>query len=102
MPFVRVRKGGQLVFSKLSEQAIYEVVRKRWKAGIPQVSPHDFRKTFISSLLGKGIDVFTVQRMAGHSDPQTTSGYDLRPEEDARSASETLHLPYHRKKEVSF
>jgi site-specific recombinase XerD len=95
--FVRVRKGGQLVFNKLTEQAIYEVVRKRWKqAGIPQVSPHDFRKTFISSLLGKGIDVFTVQRMAGHSDPQTTSGYDLRPEEEAREASEFLHLPYHR------
>ncbi|MEW8000535.1 MAG: tyrosine-type recombinase/integrase [Candidatus Thiodiazotropha endolucinida] len=96
--FVRVRKGGQLVFNKLTEQAIYEVIRKRWKqAGIPQVSPHDFRKTFISSLLGKGIDVFTVQRMAGHSDPQTTSGYDLRPEEEAREASEFLHLPYHRR-----
>jgi integrase len=96
--FVRVRKGGQLVFTKLTEQAIYEIVRKRWKqAGIPPVSPHDFRKTFISSLLSKGIDVFTVQRMAGHSDPQTTSGYDLRPEEDARAASEFLHLPYHRR-----
>lgn len=96
--FVCVRKGGQLVFKKLTEQAIYEIVRKRWKqAGIPPVSPHDFRKTFISSLLGNGVDVFTVQRMAGHSDPQTTSGYDLRPEEDARKASEFLHLPYHRK-----
>ncbi|MEW8000441.1 MAG: site-specific integrase [Candidatus Thiodiazotropha endolucinida] len=96
--FVRVRKGGQLVFTKLTEQAVYEIVRKRWRqAGIPPVSPHDFRKTFISSLLGNGVDVFTVQRMAGHSDPQTTSGYDLRPEEDARKASEFLHLPYHRK-----
>lgn len=95
--FVRVRKGGQLVYSKLTEQAIYEIVRKRWQqAGIPPVSPHDFRKTFISSLLGKGVDVFTVQRMAGHSDPQTTSGYDLRPEEDARAAAEFLHLPYQR------
>jgi site-specific recombinase XerD len=95
--FVRIRKGGQLVFTKLSEQAIYEIVRKRWKqAGIPPVSPQDFRKTFISSLLGKGIDAFTVQRMAGHSSAQTTSGYDLRPEEDAHKASECLHLPYPR------
>lgn len=79
--FVRVRKGGQLVFRKLTEQAIYEIVRKRWKqSGISPVSPNDFRKTFISSLLGKGIDVFTVQQMAGHADPQTTSGYGLRPE----------------------
>lgn len=93
--FVRVLKGGRLVFTRLTEQAVYEIVRKRWKqANIPPVSPHDFRKTFISSLLGKGVDVFTVQRMAGHSDPQTTSGYDLRPEEDARAATEFLHLPY--------
>ena len=96
--FVRVRKGGQLVFRKLTEQAIYEIVRKRWKqSGIPPVSPHDFRKTFISSLLGKGIDLFTVQQMAGHSNPQTTSGYGLRPEGmNARRASEFLHLPYSR------
>ncbi|WP_419639481.1 tyrosine-type recombinase/integrase [Thiolapillus sp.] len=93
--FVRVLKNGTLKFSGLTDQAIYEIVRKRWKqANIPPISPHDFRKTFISSLLGKGVDVFTVQRMAGHADPQTTSKYDLRPEEDARAATELLHLPY--------
>ncbi len=93
--FVRVLKNGTIKFSQLTEQAVYEIIRKRWKqANIPQVSPHDFRKTFISSLLGKGVDVFTVQRMAGHSDPQTTSRYDLRPEEDARAATDLLHLPY--------
>jgi site-specific recombinase XerD len=90
-----VRKGGQVVLSKLTEQAIYEIVRKRWKqAGIPPTSPQDFRKTFISSLLGKDIDLLTVQRMAGHSSPQTTSGYDLRPEDDLPRVSELMHLPY--------
>ena len=62
------------------------------QAGIPPVSPHDFRKTLLST----GVDVFTVQRMAGHANPQTTSRYDSRPEEEARAAAEFLHLPYHR------
>jgi len=97
--FLRVLKGGRIKYTRLTEQAVYEIIRKRWKqANIPPVSPHDFRKTFISTLLSKGVDVFTVQRMAGHSDPQTTSRYDMRPEEDAKSASDLLHLPYTSKK----
>ena len=56
--------------------------------------PQIFRKTFISTLFSRGIDVFTVQRMAGLAKPQTTSRYDLRPEEEARTAAEFLHLSY--------
>lgn len=47
-----------------------------------------------TSLLAKGVDLLTVQSMAGHSDPRTTSGYDLRPEKDIRTAATMLHLPY--------
>ena len=79
----------------MTDQAIYGVLTKRWKqAGTPALTPHDFRRTFISSLLAKGVDLLTVQRMAGHSDPRTTSGYDLRHEEDMRTAATMLHLPY--------
>ncbi|MDC9725122.1 MAG: tyrosine-type recombinase/integrase [Gammaproteobacteria bacterium] len=71
------------------------MLTKRWKqAGTPAVTPHDFRRTFISTLLSKGVDLLTVQRMAGHSDPRTTSGYDLRPDEDMKAAATLLHLPY--------
>ena len=95
--FLRILKNGKLVHTGLTDQAIYDVVRRRWKqAGIPPVSPHDFRRTFISTLLSQGVDVFTVQRMAGHANPQTTGRYDLRPEEEARAAAAFLHLPYSR------
>lgn len=93
--FCRVLKGGRIVAGQMTDQAIYSMLQKRWsQAGIPPVAPHDFRRTFISTLLSKGIDLLTVQRMAGHSDPRTTSGYDLRPEEEMRAASTQLHLPY--------
>ncbi|MCG8026122.1 MAG: site-specific integrase [Candidatus Thiodiazotropha endolucinida] len=98
--FFRVLKGGRIVGGNISDQAIYVMLQKRWsQAGIPPVSPHDFRRTFISTLLSKGIDLLTVQKMADHSDPRTTSGYDLRPEEDMKKAAHHLHLPYSDNKE---
>lgn len=98
--FFRIDKAGRLIDGQLSDQAIYCITQKRWKqAGVPPMTPHDFRKTFISTLLAKGVDLLTVQRMAGHSDPRTTGGYDLRPEEDMKAAVTLLHLPYtHMKK----
>ncbi|MEW8394250.1 MAG: site-specific integrase [Candidatus Thiodiazotropha sp.] len=93
--FCRVLKGGRLVGGHMTDQAIYSMLQKRWsQAGIPPVTPHDFRRTFISTLLTKGIDLLTVQRMVGHSDPRTTSGYDLRPDEEMKKAALHLHLPY--------
>lgn len=98
--YCRVQKGGRIVGGHISDQAIYGMLQKRWsQAGIPPVSPHDFRRTFISTLLSKGIDLLTVQKMADHSDPRTTSGYDLRPEEDMKKAALHLHLPYSDHKE---
>lgn len=94
--FCRILKSGRILENtSMTDQAVYGVLTKRWKqAGTPALTPHDFRRTFISSLLSKGVDLLTVQRMAGHSDPRTTSGYDLRPEEDMREAATMLHLPY--------
>ena len=94
--FCPILKNGRIISKQLTDQSIYTMLQKRWKqAGIPPVAPHDFRRTFISKLLSNGIDVLTVQRMAGHSDPRITSGYDLRPDEDMKSAASQLHLPYY-------
>ena len=44
-------------------------------------------------LLDAGVDVFTVQRLAGHADAVTTARYDRRRDEVQRTASARLHLP---------
>lgn len=92
--FYRVLKSGKLQAGRLSDQAIYNVVKKRQnEAGISEISPHDFRKTFISTILEETGDLRIAQALAGHSDPKTTANYDRREMKEMRSATESLHFP---------
>lgn len=92
--FYRVLKNGKIRAGRLSDQAIYNVVKKRQKqAGITAISPHDFRKTFISTILAETGDLRIAQALAGHSDPKTTANYDRREIRKMRKAAETLRFP---------
>lgn len=79
---------------RLTDQAIYNMLRKRAKqAGVAHMSPHDLRRTFISDLLDAGADIVTVQKMAGHADPGTTSRYDRRDKRVQHEAAALLRVP---------
>jgi len=93
--FFRILKGGKIMAGRLSDQAIYNIVKKRQlESGIAEISPHDFRKTFISTILDETGDLRMAQALAGHSDPKTTANYDRRKQEDMRKAAGTLHFPF--------
>lgn len=101
-----VNKGGRIVYeredadgvkvaARMSDQAIYDVVRRRQReAGVKKLSPHDFRKTFIGDLLDAIGDLSAAQQLAGHADPGTTARYDRRGERAKRKAASHLHVPY--------
>ncbi len=93
--FLPVNKGGRMCGDHLSDHAVYAVLRKRLaEAGVARLSPHDLRRTFVGDLLDAGIDLATVQRLAGHASPTTTARYDRRGEATKRRAIEALHFPY--------
>ena len=49
-----------------------------YRGGCMEFTLHRFRRTCLTSLLRSGVDVRTVQRLAGHSDLESTLRY-LRP-----------------------
>ncbi|MBD2451170.1 phage integrase family protein [Nostoc sp. FACHB-152] len=80
----QVNKSGRVVYQRLTPQAVLFILHKRGEqAGIKPFSPHDLRQTFIWDLLNAGVDISTVQSLAGLSNPATTTRYkhNFRTEE---------------------
>lgn len=92
--FLPVGRRGTIERRRLSDQAVAQLVRRlARRAKVARFSPHDVRRTFIGDLLDAGVDLPTVQALAGHSSPATTAGYDRRGDRARRRASELLHVP---------
>jgi integrase len=97
--FTKVYKGGHVSTEGLTAQTIYDMMAERAdQAGVKHFSPHDMRRSFAGDLLDAGADLVTVQKLMGHSDPRTTSGYDRRDGKNKRAAIDKLHVPYYGKK----
>ena len=97
--FCPILKSGRLVRRRLTDQAIYNILKKRaLQGGVTHFSPHDLRRTFVGDLLDRGVDIVTVQQLAGHANVSTTAKYDRRGESVKAKAASTLHIPSRRTK----
>jgi len=64
------------------------------RAGVPKLTPHDTRRTFISDIIDKTGDISIAAELAGHESIETTKRYDRRPEAAKRAAVDKLNIPY--------
>jgi site-specific recombinase XerD len=93
--FLAMRRGGHILAHGVGTQALQKMLDARAaKAGVVNVHWHDARRTMAGNLLDRGADLATVQKIMGHSSPETTAAYDRRPEETRRKALRGLHVPY--------
>lgn len=85
--------GTLLLGKRMTGGAVFSLMRRlASRAGVAGLGPHDFRRTFASTLMDKGVDIKTVSRLLGHSSVTTTEKYDRRPERAMREAVEKLGM----------
>lgn len=90
-----VGKAGRIAFRRLAPQAILRICEKRARdAEVPAFAAHDLRRTYISALLDRGVDLSLASDLAGHCSPITTKRYDRRGERARHAAAATLVVPY--------
>jgi len=72
---------------QLKYSGLRQIIRRRSKdANIETPSLHSFRRYFAIQMLRGGVDIFSLQKLMGHSDIQILRRYLQQTEEDIRSA----------------
>lgn len=92
--FCPVRMTGEVPITRLRGETLWYILKRRQRqAGLEGITPHGFRRRYISSLLEAGVDLLTIQELVGHAESVTTASYDRRSEATRRSAAAHVPLP---------
>ena len=71
-----IRTDGRTLTDSLSAAAVRDIVRKRGRMiGIPDLAPHDLRRTYARLAREGGAPLETIQHALGHASVQTTERY---------------------------
>ena len=90
-PKPRTGGGGPLLYSNY-RTAVWRPFLA--KLGLPEVTPHSARHSYISTLQAAGIEVATVAKLAGHANPVTMLGVYSHSITGNDAAAEALEKAY--------
>lgn len=89
--FNRIRRGSHITRERLTKHAIYYIARQRGAQVGVRIMPHDFRRSFITRVIEEH-DLSIAQKLAHHSNIQTTANYDVRDDNERRRAVDRFDL----------
>jgi integrase len=90
-PLPRLGGGGPLLYSNFRVQ-VWRPLLKR--LGLPEVTPHSARHSYVSVLQAAGIEVAAIAKLVGHSNPTTTVGVYSQSITSSNAAAEALERAY--------
>lgn len=91
--FVSMAKGGRMTSRPIGPQAIYELVQHYGALiDVPELRPHDLRRTFARRALKAGAELRAVQLDLGHSSAATTETYVASGEDLDDRATDFLNF----------
>lgn len=99
MHIVRMDRPHELVFPNFKTGEPFVNVYRAWdyarkKAGVPKLRMHDLRHSFASALVNRGVSIYEVQNLLGHSSINTTKRYAHLSPERLRQSAEVASSVY--------
>lgn len=89
--FNRIRRGSHITRERITKHAIYYIARQRGEQVGMKIMPHDFRRSFITRVIEEH-DLSIAQKLAHHTNIQTTASYDVRDDNERRRAIDRFDL----------
>lgn len=89
--FNRIRRGSHITRERITKHAIYYIARQRGQEVGVKIMPHDFRRSFITRVIEEH-DLSIAQKLAHHTNIQTTAAYDMRDDNERRRAVDRYEL----------
>jgi site-specific recombinase XerD len=95
--FRRVNRGGRVGGERIGEKAVWQTVRQYAKAiGVPNLAPHDLRRTCAKLCRANGGELEQIQMLLGHASVQTTEKYLGTRQNLTQAPNDTIKLSLQR------